>query len=120
MMKKKLIKTTVLVSVMSMMIGGTVFATSSKMVTKSDSSTKLSEAAVASSSGAGGSYEFKPNTNKTLTGAIRKYNAQGYKGDVVASNKYSARATGTFNQEGYYSYRVYLSAGYGYGVVTVQ
>lgn len=119
-MKKKLIRTVALVSALSMLVGGTVFATSSKMVTKSDSTTKLSGSVFASSSGAGGSYEFKPNTNKTLTGTIRKYNAQSYKGDVVGPNKYSERATGAFNQEGNYSYRVYLSAGYGYGVVTVQ
>ncbi len=116
---KRLIRTVALVSAMSMLVGGTVFATSSKMVT-SFGSAVTSEAAFASSTGATGSYEFKPNTNKTLTGSIREYYATGLKGDVVASKKYSTKTTGSFYQKENYSYKVRLSGGEGYGVVTVQ
>ncbi|MBD5543447.1 MAG: hypothetical protein HDR01_04160 [Lachnospiraceae bacterium] len=117
---KKIIRTVALVSAMSMLVGGTVFATSSKMVTKSGDSTVISTAAIASCSGSVGSYEFKPNTNESLKGGIRQYSPGGVFKDVVGLKKYSTRTTGSFYQEANYSYRVHLSDGYGYGVVTVQ
>ncbi len=67
-----------------------------------------------------GSYEFKPNTDKSLKGGIREQSPGGILKDVVGPKKYSTRATGSFYQEANYSYRVHLSDGYGYGVVTVQ
>lgn len=119
-MKKKLIRTVALVSAMSMLVGGTVFAASSKMVTKSSSTKKYSESVFAGSTGNTGNYEFKPDTDKRLTGAICEYNAQRYKGDAVGTTEYSAKSTGSFYQTEGNSYKVYLSGGYGYGVVTVQ
>ncbi len=119
-MKKRLIRTVALVSAMSMLVGGTVFATSSKMVTKLNSTAKLSESAFASSTGNIGNYEFKPDTGKKLTGCIKEYNGSRFLGNAVTSKEYSAKSTGNFYQTEGNSYRVYLSAGYGYGVVTVQ
>lgn len=95
-------------------------AASAKMITKSTATAVTSSAAFASTTSSKGAYEFKPNTNKTLTGSIKEYSASRYLQAVVASTKYNSRATGSFKQVANNSYKVYLSSGYGYGVVTVQ
>lgn len=89
----------------------------SKMVTKSSVSEVTSNACFASNSGSA-SYEFNPNTNKTLTGCIYHYTASRRVADIVPSKKYSDDYTGSFSAVATDSYKVHLSAGYKYGTVT--
>lgn len=103
---------------MSMVIGGTVLASTSKMVTKSGSEKVYS--GIVSASTKGFQYTLHPYTKKSLTGLVQQ-------GDTglwieVENTKKNVSSEQTFKNTtaGYTTYRLALTNGNGYGTIKVD
>ncbi|MBD5543443.1 MAG: hypothetical protein HDR01_04140 [Lachnospiraceae bacterium] len=115
-MKKKLVKTVAIVCAMSMLIGGTALASTSKMVTKRGDGPEYS--GIVSASTKGFSYTLHPYTKKTLTGTVQQADSGAWK--AVSTSTASAETTYTNTTAGYTTYRLALTGGTGYGIIKVE
>lgn len=115
-MRKGFMKAAVIACAMSMVIGGTVFASTSKMVTKTGSEKVYS--GIVSASTRGFQYTLHPYTKKSLTGVVQQGDGGVWKKVTEATASTETNYSNT--TAGYTTYRLGLTDGEGYGTINVN